>query len=83
MSSPRHGWWGYVKNMIRRYPNEDNDDERAAVDAAIEQTERMITGRDRMKVVEMVLIKQTHTLAGAALQVPCHYDTAQAYRAEV
>ena len=20
MSKPRYGWWGYVKNMIRRYP---------------------------------------------------------------
>ncbi len=21
MSKPRYGWWGYVKNMIRRYPS--------------------------------------------------------------
>lgn len=82
MSKPRYGWWGYVKSMIRRYPDEDNDDERAAVLAAIEQTERMVNGSARMRVVEMVLIKQTHMLPGAALEIPCSEHTAQRYHAD-
>ncbi len=77
MSKPRHHWWGYVKSMIRRYPDHDNEDERAAVRAAIEQTEHMSNGRDRLKIVDMVLRKKTHTLEGAAHQIPCHYETAR------
>ena len=80
MSKPRYSWWSYVKSMIRRYPDRDNDDELAAVRAAIEQTERMCGGFDRLKVVEMVLIKKTHTLTGAALQIPCGYETAKRWQ---
>lgn len=77
MSKPRYGWWGYVKDMIRRYPDQCNDNERSAVRAAIEQTERTSNGANRLKVIDMVFWKQTHTLEGAALQIPCHYETAR------
>lgn len=80
MSKPRCSWWSYVKNMVRRYPDKDNDDERAAVAAAIAQTERMSNGSDQLKLVKMVLIAQTHTLSGAALQVPCCYETAKRWQ---
>ena len=82
MSKPRYGWWGYAKDMIRRYPDQCNDNERSAVHAAIEQTERMCSGVNRLKVVDMVFWKRTHTLEGAALQIPCSYDTAQRYHAD-
>lgn len=76
MSKPRYGWWGYVKWMIRHYPNQSQR-ERQAVQRAIEQTQRMDNGSERMRVVEMVFLKQTHTLEGAALMVPCSYMTAR------
>ncbi|MGM9607313.1 MAG: hypothetical protein ACI3XJ_07400 [Oscillospiraceae bacterium] len=82
MSSPRYGWWGYAKHMIRRYPDAVNENERAAVEAALAETERMRGGEDRLKIARMVLFRGTHTLAGAALQIPCSERTAQRYHAD-
>lgn len=118
MSRPRYGWWGYVKDMIRRYPalkaefsdlhspsmvqsysgmpggggagraTEEialrelpttHQREYEAVRRAIEATQRMKGSQDRLKVIDLVFWKQTHTLEGAALMVPCSYDTAQDY----
>lgn len=116
MSRPRYDWWGYVKGMIRRYPElrmeyadlhtqritpnysgmpgsggsgravEDvvlrelpttRQREYDAVRQAVEATERMKNGRDRLKVIDLVFWKKTHTLDGAALMIHCHYKTAQ------
>lgn len=77
MSKPRYRWWGYVKDMIRRYPDDVNENEKNAVDAAIEITEHMPNGQARLKVIDLVLWKGTHTLAGAALAIPCGERTAR------
>ena len=82
MSQPRYGWWGYAKHMIRRYPDAVNENERSAVEAALAETERMRGGEDRLKIARMVLLQGTHTLAGAALQIPCSERTAQRYHAD-
>lgn len=82
MSKPKAGWWAYAKNMTRRYPDRVNEDEREAVRCAIEETERMRTGADRLKVARMVLFNQSYTLAGAALQIPCSERTAQRYHSD-
>ena len=37
---------------------------------------------ERIQVIEMVFFRRTHTLEGAALMVPCSYDTAQKYHAQ-
>ena len=77
MSKTRFGWWSYVKDMIRRYPDETTEEETKAVSIAVEDTERLLDGDDRMKVIRMVFLKKTHTLQGAALNVPCSYETAK------
>ena len=77
MSRPRYGWWGYVKDIIRRYPDEVNQNEKKAVEAALAITERMANGQARLKVIELVLWKGTHTLEGAALAIPCGERTAR------
>lgn len=77
MSKPRYGWWSYVKDMLRRYPNLTNENESEAIRKAIEKTESLVDGADRMSVIKMVFFKETHTLQGAALNVPCSYDTAK------
>ena len=82
MSSPKYDWWGYAKNMARRYPDRVNENEYAAVAAAIAETERMRAGADRMKIADMVLLKGSHTLAGAALSSPCSQRTAQRWHAD-
>lgn len=53
-----------------------------AVKRAVEATERMTAGRDRMKVVDSVFWKRSHTLEGAALTIPCSYRTARRYHSE-
>lgn len=70
--------------MIRQYPAREGKyiqgkalDERMAVQRAIDQTMKMDNGQDRLRVVDLVFFKQTHTLEGAALMVPCHYETAR------
>lgn len=82
MSKPRAGWWGYAKHMIRRYPGRDSEEERRAVRLALEETERMNNGADRLKIARLVLLEGSHTLAGAALQIPCSERTAQRYHAD-
>lgn len=78
MSNPRYDWWGYVKGMIRRYPDGYvNEKEAAAVKSAIENTSKMNNGDDRLKIVDLVFWKRTHTLPGAAMQIPCSERTAQ------
>ena len=120
-SKPRYKWWGYVKNMIRSYPDlvrEYNDiheqpitasisgmpggggasrktediaikqlprskqEEYEAVTRAVQVTRMLKTGADRMKIVELVFWKQSHTLQGAAMKVNVSYDTAIDYHGD-
>lgn len=77
MSRPRYDWWGYVKGMLRRYPSGNlTEQEREAIDKAIDATLSMDSGMERMRIVELVFWKRTHTLEGAALQIPVSYETA-------
>ena len=39
MSKPRYKWWGFVKAMIRAYPERCNDNEREAVYEALQALE--------------------------------------------
>lgn len=86
MSSPRYDWWGYVKAIIRRYPALKDRDvsgiskrEKDAVQEAIKTVEKMSNGMDVLAIIDMVFWKRTHTLSGAALQIPCSERTAQEY----
>lgn len=65
-------WWGYAKYMISDYPDELNENERRAVERAIEQTRRMAHGEERLKVIDLLYWRKTHKIPGAALQV--HYS---------
>lgn len=89
MSSPRYGWWGYVKAMIRKYPERRGQTltgtalrEYEAVQAAIEQTERMRNGANRLKVIELVYWKKTHALKNAGLYVRYSECTVQNWHAD-
>lgn len=89
MSKPRYGWWGYVKWIIRQYPAREGRyiqgkalDEKMAVQRAVDATMAMENGVERMQVIEMVFFKQTHTLEGAALMVPCSQRTARRWHTD-
>lgn len=53
--------------------------EYAAVDAAIQKTKDQKSGDTRIRIIDLVYWKKTHTLAGAAMAAHCAYDTAKAY----
>lgn len=56
--------------------------EYAAVNRAIAATERMTASRDRLRIIDLVFWKRSHTLEGAALMIPCSYMTARRYHSE-
>ncbi|MCC8076251.1 MAG: hypothetical protein LIO95_10010 [Clostridiales bacterium] len=113
MSKPRKLWWGYVKAVVRAYPelqaqlNElrqpstggrsdsqpgakgasrttENIATRTlppmdmkhleAVEKAVKWTEKLPTGPERLKIIELVYWKQSHTLSGAAQAVGYSYQ---------
>ena len=50
-----------------------------AVTKAIEQTKRLKTGSDRLKLIDMVFWKQSHTLDGAAYAIGYSYEQGKLY----
>lgn len=89
MSNPRYDWWGYIKAIIRRYPSSNDPvmsmiriKEKNAVREAIEATKDMKDGTDRLKIIDMVFWKKTHTLSGAAMRIPCSERTARRWHTE-
>ena len=82
MSRPKYPWWGYVREILRRYPDRTTEAEAAAVASAIVQTKQMPEGQCRLSVIRMVFFRKTHTLHGAALEVSCSYATAKRWQQE-
>lgn len=79
MGNPRYGWWGYVKWMIRGYKNGAllTKAESEAVRDAVTETGQLVDGAERLKLVDMVLWKRTHTIQGAAMAIFVSDRTAQ------
>ena len=70
--------------MIRQYPARKDQHiqgnalkERQAVQQAIDETAQMENGEERLQVIDLVFFRQTHTLEGAAMMIPCSYMTAR------
>lgn len=122
MSKPRYDWWGYVKGMIRRYPElcakekelhtvsispdlsgmphgrgnksdptanaalrelpDINRREMEAVRKAIEETRKMETGEERLRMVRLVFWDKTYTLVGAAKKCNIAYITARRWHGD-
>lgn len=68
-------WRGYVKRIAQAYLTDKESSEpdalrRAeAVEAAIKATEELPDGKFRMTVINLCIIKQSHSVGGAAMQV--------------
>ena len=82
MSKPRKRWWGYVRRVLYDYPKmrpatETEQREKAAVEAALEETEQLPDGETRLRLVGAVFFAQTHTLQGAAMRGNISYRTAR------
>lgn len=84
MSKPRYIWWGYVKALIRAAGNPRSrkygylsEAEIAAFQSVWESTDQ-----ERQKLAAMVLIRQSHTIPGAALKLHISERTAQRWHAD-
>lgn len=53
-----------------------------AVRRAVETTERMRSGEQRLRIIRLVLFDGSHTLHGAALSIPVSYRQAKTYQQE-
>lgn len=80
MSKPKKLWWGYVRCMLKKWPEKLNEDEKRAVDKAICETRKMIDGKQRLDVINMVFFKKTMSLSGAANAIHCDYETAKRWQ---
>lgn len=116
MSKPRYRWWGYVRAVIRAYPElsrrlaelrhtpvtarygpsggaggptspveraairglpHTEQREHDAVEAAIEQTRTLPDAAARLRLVDLVFWRQSHTLQGAAREIHVSPRTAR------
>lgn len=83
MNKRHYPWWGYVKSIVRDYATQRMGDltgvaveNYAAVLEAVNVTERMTDGENRLKLIQMLHWDRTHTLEGAAIAIPCSRSTA-------
>lgn len=53
-----------------------------AVTKSIEQTKRLKTGSERLKVIDMVYWKQSHTLDGAAYNIGYSYEQVKRFHGD-
>lgn len=77
-------WHGYIKGALKRYPRQlETDGSKQAlialesIRAAIEKTQSMNFGDERMRLVKMCYISCTHTLNGGAYALHISRRTAQ------
>lgn len=83
--SKHYSWWPYVKEIIRAYPVRIDAElsgvaliDYHAVEDAIDKTEQMTDGQSRLKLIRLLHWNGTHTVQGAADEIPC--DKSTAYR---
>jgi hypothetical protein len=89
MSKLRYHWWGYAKGIVTICGNPDcpkrellTEAEISAYNAAVAKTLAMKEGEDRMKLIRMVMIARTHTIAGAALRLYISERTARQWHGD-
>ena len=87
MNKQHYKWWGYIKAIVREYPEHRSDElfgvesrEHEAVKKAVDDTLSRDDGANRLKVISMVHWERTRTLEGAALEVSCSVRTANRWQ---
>ena len=83
----------YIKKVLRSYPaickkppDQRTRNERRRVDSVqqlLEMTDFAKHAAHKRKMIELVYFRQSHTLAGAAMQIPVGERTAQKWNAQV
>lgn len=83
----------YIKKVLQAYPDickkppdQRTRNERRRVDSVqqlLEMTDFTKHAAHKRKLIELVYFRQSHTLAGAAMQIPVGERTAQKWNAQV
>ena len=90
MGKTKHKWWGYVKAVIRDYPEHCENIARPqlekresdAVARAIEATLLLRNGAERMELLDMVFFQKSYSLEGAAAARFVSYETAKRWHGD-
>lgn len=77
----RDPWWGYMKEILRRYPDVESF-EKHAIDTALDHMAGQTDGESKIYLIRLVFFHKTHTLAGAACIIPVSYNTAKRWQQE-
>lgn len=79
-------WKPEAKKALRAYPKAKARGDRAivaAVERALKQQKRYYNADARLKMIELVYFKRTHTLYGAAVQVEYSIETLKKWNLEL
>lgn len=68
-----------TENTVLRQLSPAKQAEYDAVAKAVDQTAQLPTGPERLRLIDMVFWKQSHTLDGAACALGYSYETAQRF----
>lgn len=71
-----------TENVVLRQLPKTKQREYEAVKRAIESTSQMSNGKDRIRIIDLLYWKHSHTLGGAALAVGYGYDRARQIHGE-
>ena len=66
---------------LRQLPPEDQR-RLDAVAQALAISEHLTSGLSRVKLIELVYFRRSHTVEGAALQIPCSVQTAKIWNSD-
>lgn len=81
LSRPRYAWWDYIRKILVRYPHgEVTPLEATAISTTIEEISQKPNGKEILTIIELVYFKGIRTLRGAAMEVPCSYETAKRWQ---
>lgn len=84
MSRPKYYWYTHVRRTVENYPHRlqaDTEQGRlalSAIEKVIESTKAMQDGEDRIKLINMLYWRKSHTIDGAAHRL--HISNRTAWR---
>lgn len=83
MGRPRYYWYGTVKKLIMKYPQISKEKStqagifKNAIDKSFDDTLKLPNGPERVKAIQIILIKQTKTVDGVAMDMNYSWRTVQ------
>lgn len=89
MSRPKYYWFGFIKTLLRRYPEQLESDFSvmsasaiAAIDQTLAETGSLPDGAERIELINLLYFKNIYTLEGAALKLHVSERTAQYWNSQ-